>query len=100
MKSQQNTHSKKVSVLQREKKLLLAKVNQMQQIGNTSIDKQKSTEESDGCESEYEIECILKHESRKRQRRYLVQWKNSWVIEKNMNCSKLLHSYKEKHKIA
>lgn len=44
-------------------------------------------------EDEYDVDRILRHRTRLGKRSFLVQWKNSWVVEENMSCPKILNEY-------
>lgn len=57
--------------------------------------KRKSVKE----EKEYEVESLLDHKYSGSKRMFLVKWKgydeshNTWIIKKNLNCSKILQNY-------
>lgn len=65
-----------------------------------------STDKSNDNDSEdeiFEVEEILNHKFKGRQRQFLIKWvgydstHNSWVGEKNLSCSKLLKTYLSKN---
>lgn len=86
--------TKMFSALQQDKNALSTQVKQLQEAAANDL---VAPSDSDSG-SEYEVECIIDHETRKKRRRFLVQWKNSWVNEKNMHCPKLLNKYLKLHR--
>lgn len=94
MKADLSNITKMFSALQQDKNALSTQVKQLQEAAANDL---VAFSDSDSG-SEYEVECIIDHETRKKRRRFLVQWKNSWVNEKNMHCTKLLKNYLKLHR--
>lgn len=44
-----------------------------------------------------EVENILSHTSRKGREMFLIQWKNSWIPEENLNCPVKLKKYRRQN---
>lgn len=56
--------------------------------------------------NEYEVEKLLNHKGRKPNREFLVRWKNfppdddTWELERNLCCPKILKEYLKKKRLA
>lgn len=51
-------------------------------------------------EDDYEVAALLAHKEVDSEYKYLVQWNNSWVCEKNLSCPALLQKYKKQIKVS
>lgn len=82
----------------RESKLLLAQMKQLQ-LSTKNHDTQTMVQSNNHVDSnaidEYEVHKLLNHKIVKGQIKYLVKWKDSWVKECNLDCPRLLSTYKK-----
>lgn len=47
-----------------------------------------------------EVAALLAHKEIDSEYKYLVQWNNSWVFERNLSCPALLQKYKKQIKVS
>lgn len=65
----------------------------------------KSTPRKQAKTNEFEVEQLLAHKNSDSVQEYLVRWKNfdekydSWALESQLNCPRILKAYKKKHNI-
>lgn len=99
------TDTKKNTDLLKDKKMLLAQIDELQSIISKCQKKSLKNNENNNTEDEreYEVEDILDHKILKRERKFLVAWKgfsrkdDTWEREKNLKCPDILNAYLNKH---
>lgn len=98
--------SKIIASLKQEKKLLAAQVNQLQMnTCHATKSSDKSQSEENSSDGEYEVDSILSHKFKGKQRLFYVHWKgysqdhDSWVKEKDLNCPTILMNYLHEHNL-
>lgn len=93
----------------RQKKLLLARIDQFKYGVNQVLDKLTNEASSSvqiqenvdntTTNEEFEVESILNHKVKNKMRYFLVRWKgygcssDTWEPEKNLSCPKILQKY-------
>lgn len=115
----EETHNKDVlekSVL-KENKVLHAQLNQMKRTSTSLATPEKTQKKmrkktpakspsNFNSSQDFEVEQLLKHRGRKGKREFLVRWRgftaehDSWQLEKELSCPKILKHYLKSNKLA
>lgn len=89
---------KMIGQLRKELKTLQSRLKQ-NQAGIAQNLRYFEHEDDEDDENHYEVNKLLSHRNKKSKREFLVQWKESWVAQSNLNCPKILSAYLRQHKI-
>lgn len=107
LKKENDVLKEEKNLLKKENGSLNARMKQIQSSiqMNKSLTGNKNYADSSEEEEDYEVEQILTHKTSKSGRKFLIRWKeygprhDSWVDEKNLNCSKILNAYLKMNKL-
>lgn len=100
------TESKENKSVLKENRNLQAKLRQIKRYSTFEMTPKRISCKSKQQSNEFEVEQLLKHRGRKKNREFLVRWKHfgknydTWEKELNLKCPLILNEYLRKNKLA